>query len=86
MQYCLVKWCVNDEVQRILEEALLGYGKSCPGMPLEGLKVSCRNSQSYWSLSRFMICQCETGGQANRAISALVKFTVGMYIWRMLFT
>ena len=35
----MVKWCVNDEVQRILEEAPLGYGKSCPGMSLEGLKI-----------------------------------------------
>jgi len=35
----MVKWCVNDEVKRILEEALLGYGKSCSGMSLEGLKL-----------------------------------------------
>jgi len=39
----MVKRYVNDEVQRILEEALLGYGKSCPGMSLEGLKTVCRN-------------------------------------------
>ena len=86
MQHWMVKWCVNDEVKRILEEALLGYGKSCSGMSLEGLKLVAETLSHIGHCLDSWSAKCETGGQANCTISALVKFTVGMYIWQMLFT